>query len=193
MSIRQRQKINLHIPPNYSIGKAILDILLDWAENTTLFESPYQQIKRLHREMRGIPAPLRWRYNRAIKYLVSLGQVKTITRNDKTFIKLTEKGKLRALLARLKHNYQKSKKWDGKWRLIIWDIPEASRRQRNQIRHFIKKVGFHQLQKSVFITPYPLPQEAVDYLRESELLGFIRFLRVDKIDDDSFLRNHFKL
>lgn len=181
------------IPLNYSIGKAILDILLDFGENFPLFESPYQQIRRWHREALGIPAPPRWRYNRAVRYLEQLGQLETVDQNDEVFLRLTKKGKLRALLQKLEKDFQSLPNWDGRWRLIIWDIPESSRLRRNQIRNFLKNLGFYRLQQSVFITPFPLPPAAVGYLRESGLIDFIRFLRVDKIDDDHVLRKYFKL
>lgn len=181
-------------PPDYSLPKAILDILLDLGENIPFFESPYVRMKRLWREDRGIPAPPMWRYNRAIKYLEYREKLKIIKQGDRLFFKLTKKGRVEALLARLASSDKKLKmKWDGKWRLIIWDIPESSSGQRNKIRYFLKNLGFYQLQLSVFVRPHPLPGEAVAYLKESGLLKFIRFLRVDKLDDDEFLREHFHL
>lgn len=176
------------IPLNYSTSRALLDILLDFGENF-----PIGSHRQLHRWAMGYPKPPRWRLNRAMKYLESLGQVKVIKENDQLFLQLTKKGKLRALLLRINKGYRKESRWDGKWRLIIWDIPESSNKQRDRIRYFLKNLGFYRLQHSVFITPYPLPQLAVEYLKESELLKFIRFLRVDKIDDDKFLRKHFGL
>lgn len=187
----KRGKFKERFPLNYSVGKAVLDILLDLGKNATLFETPYMHMKRLWREARGVPGPKRWRYNQAIRYLEHAAQVEVLERNDKTFLKLTRKGKLRVLLERLENGYQKQTDWDGKWRLIIWDIPEKSRLHRDQIRKFIKDLGFLQLQQSVFITPYPLPQSAVLYLQESGLSKYLRFLRVDKIDDDRVLKHHF--
>lgn len=175
-------------PLNYSLRHAILDILYDLGESSVLFGNPRKQLDRW---ARGIPKPPRWRYNRAIKYLESLGQIKLSSKNDQIFIKLTKKGKLQALLLRMENDFARVRKWDGKWRVIIWDIPESSRKQRNRMRYAVKDLGFYQLQKSVFITPFPLPASAVQYLRESGLLKFIRFLRVDKLDDDRFLKKHF--
>jgi len=181
------------IPLNYSMTRAILDILIDSSEHITLFETPYQHMKRMWREERGIPEPKRWRYNRAIRYLERFGQIKVVPRGDKHFVELTKKGKLKVFLEKIHLDIRDLQKWDGKWRLVIWDIPESSRRQRNQIRYFLKKLGFFRLQQSVFITPYPLPQSAVNYLKTSGLIEFMRFLRVDKIDDDAKLKKHFGL
>lgn len=181
-------------PPGYSLPKAILDILLDLGDSIPLFESPYHRTKRLYREEWGASGHSMWRYNRAIKFLKYREKLKIIKRGDKLFLKLTKKGKVEALLARLASTDKKMKvKWDGKWRLIIWDIPESSRQQRNKIRYFVRNLGFYKLQLSVFVRPYSLPTEAVSYLKESGLIKYIRFLRVDRIDDDGFLFKYFDL
>jgi len=179
-------------PLNYSLGRAVLDILLDVGERFTLLGTPYKRIKLMYRDL-GAPEPVPWRYNRAIRYLEYTAQIEVVEKKNRIFLKLTEKGKLRALLDQLAGQYQTQAKWDGKWRLIIWDIPEKSRGDRNYIRRFFKNLGFYRLQQSVFITPYELPVAAVEYLRESGLLSYIRFLRVDKLDDDKFLKQHFGL
>jgi DNA-binding transcriptional regulator PaaX len=75
-------------------------------------------------------------------------------------IELTEKGKLKAvecnLIRRLKI---KDKKWDGKWRMLIFDVPERLRNGRNALRWKIKRLGFYELQKSVFVIPYECKKE----------------------------------
>ncbi len=189
---RKQEWLKERQPPlNYSLRHAILDILLDLGESSPIFGNPW---KHLDRWARGIPKPPRWRYKRALRYLEKIGQVKLVDRDGKIFVRLTKKGELRALLIRLEKDFKKStlpSRWDGKWRIVIWDIPESSRNQRNIMRYLLKALGFYQLQKSVFITPFPIPASAIQYLRESQLLKFIRFLRVDQIDDDRFLRRHF--
>lgn len=157
------------------------------------FETPYEHIKRLYREARGAPEPKKWQYNRAVKRLEASGKIEILKKNDKLFIRLTQKGKVAHLLATLDRDLKSRGVWDGKWRLMIWDIPESSRKQRNTIRWFVKGLGFRLLQKSVFIIPYELPQAAVEYLQESGLIKFIRFLRVDRLDHARDLKKHFGL
>src|SRR3989344_4076427 len=53
-----------------------------------------------------------------------------------------------------KYFRNKSKKWDGKWRIIIFDIPQELHRERNILRRRLRSMGFYMLQKSVFIFPY---------------------------------------
>ena len=113
-------------------------------------------------------------------------------KNSKRFIKLTQNGQIEALLAKAKL-VQKPKIWDGKWRLIVFDIPESSREKRDLLRMLLKKNNFYKLQASVFISPYPLNREAIQYLRETKLNEFIRILKVEEIDDDRDLKRHFGL
>ena len=53
-------------------------------------------------------------------------------------------------------------KWDKKWRLIVFDIPEEMHKERVNFRKKIKLLGFEMIQKSVFIFPYPCEEEIAD-------------------------------
>lgn len=182
-----------NFPANYSIPKAILGVLMGLGEGWVSLD-PYQSFKKTKRHrMAGSPEIARWRYNQAVRYLEMRGQVRCSKKHGKQFLKLTRKGKLQALLDKIKENKGGSDVWDEKWRVIIWDIPESSRKTRNHIRYFLKNLGFYRLQFSVYIRPYAIPRPAVNYLKESKLIKYIRFLRVDQVDDQHMLLKHFNL
>jgi len=88
-----------------------------------------------------------------------------------------------------------NKKWDGKWRIIIFDIPEMSRRDRDFLRRELKWIGFIELQKSVWIFPYDMEKELVALLKlwKLEFLGDIRFLVAEKITSEEELKKYFNL
>ena len=178
-----------------SVGQSILDFLWSMADVTAAmgFEAPYQQLRRLRREDVGAPELQRWKYNQTVNYLKRDGNLEVIEKNNRLFLKLTRKGKMKTLLTKLADEFGTDQAWDKKWRLIMWDIPEISNTQRNRLRALVKRVGFYQLQKSVFITPFLIPKSAVEYLKESGLMKFIRILRVDKLEDDKYLKKHFGL
>ena len=193
LSSMARRKAKNKIP---SWVETVRDVLLEIAGTFPRpFETPYQHIRRLHREALGIPEFKKWQYNHTVKYLEKTKQIKIAERDGKLFIRLTKKGKVNALLSQLSKSFavKALNLWDGKWRLIIWDIPETSSKQRDNIRYVIKTLGFKQVQKSVFISPYPLPQVSVDYLNESGLDKYIRFFRVDKVDNEKMLKKIFDL
>lgn len=125
-------------------------------------------------------------------YLVRHGFIRYVDKNNERFVKLTKKGQLEALLAKARLPGQKQK-WDGKWRLIIFDIPEDSKDKRHLFRRLLKINGFKLLQQSVYVSPHPLNREAVKYLQKSGLIGYIRILKVEEMDNDANLKRKFGL
>ena len=132
-------------------------------------------------------------YWKIFNYLEQKGWVRVYKKEkaDTEFVKLTKKGQLQALL--MKARTQKPQKWDGKWRLIIYDIPEDSRQHRHLFRTLLKQNGFYKLQQSVFVSPFALNRDAVLYLRQTVLDKCIRIARIDELDSDKDLKKYFKL
>lgn len=63
--------------------------------------------------------------------------------------------------------------WDGKWRLIIYDVPEKYRKKRNQIREILNRHGYGLWQKSVYITPHPVMVEVARWLKTKQLFKYV--------------------
>jgi phenylacetic acid degradation operon negative regulatory protein len=59
----------------------------------------------------------------------------------------------------LKYHKQRRGKWDGKWRIVIFDIPQELHKNRNYFRNKLRALGFYMVQKSVFVFPYPCGDE----------------------------------
>ncbi len=62
------------------------------------------------------------------------------------------------------------KKWDGIWRIVIFDIPESRRRARQIFAQKLKNLGFHQMQRSVFVHPFECRDE-IDFMKEALEIG----------------------
>ena len=150
------------------------------------YENVYDWMKR-----RGYNNLKRNRYQETVWKLQRHGILKISLKNNQRFIKLTGKGQLAVLLQ--KAGVQKLENWDGKWRVLIFDIPEGSRNMRDQFRALLKRHNFVKLQASVFVSPYSLNGEAVQYLKQTGLIEFVRLMRVDEIDDDRELKKKFNL
>lgn len=88
---------------------------------------------------------------------------------------------------------KKAKKWDGKWRVVIFDVPESKRHHRNFLRKELKLVGFKELQHSVWITPYDIEKELLCLLKfwQNDFSGDIRFLVVEKMSHDQDFKELF--
>lgn len=110
------------------------------------------------------------------------------------FLRLTNKGE--AKLQQLeRHDYRlaKPKRWDKKWRIIIFDIPERRRILRAQIRRTITAVGFMKLQKSVWVYPYDC-EDFVNLIKTNFKIGKdLLYLIVDSIENDKFIKKYFQL
>jgi len=52
-----------------------------------------------------------------------------------------------------------SRRWDGKWRMVIFDVPQTQASARARLRRSLASRGFGYLQDSVWITPDPLASE----------------------------------
>lgn len=109
-----------------------------------------------------------------------------------TFV-ITKKGKLKALTYYFQNMKISNKKWDGKWRIVTFDIPEKNRVGRNALRSKIKELGFCELQKSVFIFPYECEDEISFIIEFFGLSKHVRFGVLEYIDNGDYLKDLFKL
>lgn len=106
---------------------------------------------------------------------------------------LTEKGKLKALTYHFQEMKVKKENWDGKWRIVVFDIPEKLRRERDALREKLKELGFYEFQKSVFIFPYKC-QDEIDFIVEFfNLRKYVRFGVLESIDNELHLKKIFRL
>ena len=84
-------------------------------------------------------------------------------------------------------------RWDGKWRIVMFDIWEHRRAVRDRLRGMLERMGFVQFQKSAWVYPYPC-EELFAYLRSELRLGTgIRYMVVEEMDTDISLRKVFNL
>ena len=119
-----------------------------------------------------------------------------IKRKGKQFyISLTDEGKKKAGRFQIDAlRIKRPKKWDGKWRLVIFDISEMKKFLRELFRGKLKEMGFYQLQKSVWVHPFDCQAE-IELLREFFGLSKneLRLIVAEKIENDKELRKIFKL
>jgi|SRR3989344_7356023 len=91
--------------------------------------------------------------------------------------KLTDSGRII-----IKNDFDESK-WDGKYRIVIFDIPEQKRIVRNLFRRNIKKWGFKQLQKSVWISKMDIYDKLVRYINELGIDEWVTVIEADKLSN----------
>ena len=99
------------------------------------------------------------------------GFLKKVKRSKKRFYILTSKAKkitdgVVTKLARI----------DGLSTIILFDIPEDKHNIRNIFRRHLLKSGYTQIQKSVFISPFKIPKELKDLIKELGLESNVTFI-----------------
>src|SRR3989344_3511846 len=67
-------------------------------------------------------------------------------------------------------------KWDGFWRLSLFDVPESKRRQRDMLRRYLISLGFGRLQHSTYISPYDHGKSLLDFIQVRGLSGQVLML-----------------
>ena len=85
------------------------------------------------------------------------------------------------------------KRWDGKWRLVMYDFPIRFKKARDAFRWKLKDLGFFQFQKSAWIYPYPCEGEILFVADFYGVRKHIEILEVDKVLDEKKLKSHFEL
>lgn len=116
----------------------------------------------------------RYRITRVIKNLKNKKLLDIYEKEGEERIEITEKGKKRIAryqIDELKLN--RPKKWDGQWRIIMFDIPEKFKKGRDALSKKMKDMEIYPMQKSVYVCPFDCKDE-IDFV--SEVFGVRRFV-----------------
>lgn len=155
----------------YSIASALLRILKSGSHNSK--KKCYDVFYRLKRQ----------------------GHIALEEHNNQIYVSLTPTGRKKA--GRFQVNslsIAKPKKWDRKWRIVIFDIEDKKRIKREALRGFLKRLEFYQLQKSVWVHPFNCEDE-VRLLQD--FFGFnnreVQLIVAETVDNSEQLRSHFKI
>ena len=135
-------------------------------------------------------------FNKTKHYLKRRGLVEIDKEKDSGFteIKLTSKG----LIELYKLSFDnlkiiKPQKWDGFWRIVIFDIPNRHKWARDDFRQKLREIGFYLLQESVFIIPYPCEKEIKFLISVFNLNNYARLIIAKEISNDADIKEYFKI
>ena len=141
------------------------------------------------------------RYRLAFQTKTALGRlaakkhVRFIEKNGKKSIEITDAGR-RALaieLAKQAAQSGKKRRWDRRWRLVMFDIPQRRKNVRDRLRALMRTCGFLRIQNSVWVSPYDC-EELVALMKTDLRLGTsVLYAVVEEIENDRWIREHFGL
>lgn len=121
--------------------------------------------------------------------------IKIVKEKDgKATVKLTNKGRKRMI--KMSMNFiaiRKPKIWDGKWRIIVFDIPVKLNIAREALRRKMKNLGFKQFQKSVWIIPYECEDEILFISEMLEVEKYVEIIVAEKLLHEESARKAFKI
>ena len=129
--------------------------------------------------------------NRSVERLKRTGLVK---KDGYDFLELTEQGQKRlSEIERADYEIPKPKWWDGKWRIVSFDIKERRREVRVLLRKTLEVVGFVHLHHSVWVYPYDC-EEFISLLKADYHSGVeVLYIVAEYIENDRWLRKRFNL
>ena len=110
-------------------------------------------------------------------------------------VEITEKGRRAFALEREKAALQErgKKRWDKRYRMIIFDIPERRRIVRDQLRRIMRECGFLRIQDSVWVSPYDCEELIILIKADLHIGKDVLYTIVEKIENDKWIKKYFNL
>ena len=118
-----------------------------------LKQKPATSIEEIHGVFDDVN---KYSVTRSLKGLKEAGLIESIPSAHKDFARLTKEGKKKVYSLELdSHTGLINTVWDGFWRIILLDLPESRKSERESLRYLLKKANFVCLKNSAWISPYP--------------------------------------
>jgi len=154
----------------------------------------FRTLRKLQREWRKINQQ---NFKRSVQKLSNEKLIEEQRLADGSFkLILTKSGKQQAKKLSLlgsSINFQKPKRWDGKWRIVLFDIPEKDRVFRDILREHLRALNFFKLQQSVFVSPYPFEKSILELVALYSAESYVRVATAVAIDNEGKIKKHFSL
>jgi len=135
------------------------------------------------------------RFTERIKYLRRRNLIAVKDNPDGTLtVELSERGRKFFLKYNLDDiSVKPMKRWDGKWRFVMFDIPDKFKKASNALRNKLKDMGFYQFQKSIWVHPYPVRDEIEFVCNVFNVREYVNVGEISKLDDEEMLRSRWRL
>jgi phenylacetic acid degradation operon negative regulatory protein len=111
----------------------------------------------------------------AISRMSKQGWVQAEKRGNKSYYSLTERGVKRIEEAAKRIYKLHPEKWDGKWRILIYTIPEEKRNLRDELRKELVWSGFGTISNSCWISPNNLEKQVYDLIEKYDIEPYVDF------------------
>jgi hypothetical protein len=158
--------IELIFPPNSSIDSILKRRFYGYVRD--------EWDRKYYREKQKI------HFSQLVQRLKQNGCLKTQKIKNNKAIMITSKGLEKLFKIQLK-TIKRTKRKDNKWQMILFDIPENKRKQRNYFRKSLQYLGYQQLQKSIWVCPFDTLKETKELIKRYNLKSFVELLLINKV------------
>ena len=125
---------------------------------------------------------------RSVKNLIEAGYAQIQSSDNQDYVRITKKGKTKLDSIRLEgSDALVSQTWDGFWRIIILDIGEDRKSEREALRYLLKKANFVCIKNTVWISPFPYEHLFANIKKDLGLTTELMIIVTDKIDEETKL------
>ncbi len=168
--------------------------LLDTAEE---FKDPFHLISSSYKSMYGwVPKQYKkHNFYQLISRSYKAKFIEKIEKGGKIYIRITSDGH-KTIQRDFPLFSLQNKRWDRKWRIVMFDIEEVNKQMRDRLRLKLKELGFGMLQESVFISPHDILQDFIEFAEASEVKDYLYILETYRIilgDEREFANKIWKL
>ncbi|MBI3305843.1 hypothetical protein HYZ82_01765 [Candidatus Nomurabacteria bacterium] len=124
--------------------------------------------------------------SRALKNLVEENCAEIYKSERQNYAKITPRGKnkLNSLLLDSDTTLVNTA-WDGFWRIILLDLPEKRKSERESLRYLLKKAGFVCLKNSAWISPFPFEHMFTNIKKDLGLKAEMMIIVTQLVDEET--------
>ncbi|TSC92112.1 MAG: PaaX family transcrtiptional regulator [Candidatus Berkelbacteria bacterium Licking1014_96] len=140
----------------------------------------------------GIRRDDRTHFLSKVRYWQRQGYINYFVENKEKYIELTAQGRKRLEDETLDEiKIKRRGKWDGKWRVVIFDVPEEYHSTRDLLRLRLKQLGFYRIQMSVYAYPFECAEEIRELSRRLKAKKHVLLMISEIIQNEGKIINYF--
>lgn len=132
-----------------------------------------------------IATKARYAINRTLKGLMESGLIESHFSGQNDYARLTTAGRKKATTLKLESDTSLLSDWDGKWRIVLLDLPESRKSERESLRYLLKKASFVCLKNSAWISPFPFEHLFMNIKKDLGLTTEIMILVTETLDPET--------
>lgn len=132
------------------------------------------------------PKSANYAITRSIKGLKEAGLIEQIPSPQNEYARLTKEGRKKVHSLKLdSETTLVNTTWDGYWRIILLDLPENRKSERESLRYLLKKAGFVCLKNSAWISPFPFEHLFTNIKKDLGLTSEMMILVTEFVDEET--------